>query len=99
MATERLSMRKIREILRLKWVLGKSHRDAARSLGVSPATVAGVVSRARHAMRSSVLGGSWTPGEPGVLYVGCGHLRLRWTHHMGLSRHHGNLRESPGWYG
>ncbi|HWN67232.1 MAG TPA: hypothetical protein VNM90_06305, partial [Haliangium sp.] len=26
MATERLSMATIREILRLKWVLGKSHR-------------------------------------------------------------------------
>jgi transposase len=49
MATERLSMRKTREILRLKWVLGKSHRDTARSLGVSAGAVAGAVGRAGHA--------------------------------------------------
>ena len=33
MATERLSMRKTREILRLKWELELTHREAARSLG------------------------------------------------------------------
>jgi len=31
MATERLSMRKLREILRHKWALGRSHRDVAAS--------------------------------------------------------------------
>lgn len=46
MPTERLPMRKIREILRLKWVAQRSHRDAARSLGVSPGAVAAVVGRA-----------------------------------------------------
>jgi transposase len=40
-------MRKIREILRLKWVAQRSHREAARSLGVSPGAVASVVGRAR----------------------------------------------------
>jgi transposase len=40
-------MRKIREILRLKWVALRSHREAARSLGVSPGTVGSAVSRAR----------------------------------------------------
>jgi transposase len=40
-------MRKIREILRLKWVAQRSHREAARSLGVSPGAVASAVSRAR----------------------------------------------------
>jgi hypothetical protein len=35
MATERLSMRKTREILRLKWVLGRSHREITRALGVT----------------------------------------------------------------
>jgi transposase len=45
-------MRKIREILRLKWVLGKSHRDTAKSLRVSAGTVAGAVSRARYATLS-----------------------------------------------
>jgi hypothetical protein len=47
MATERVPMRKIREILRLKWVLQRSHREAARSLGVSPGAVASAVGRAR----------------------------------------------------
>jgi transposase len=47
MATERLSMHKTREILRQKWVLGRSHREVARSLGVSFGAVAAVVSRAK----------------------------------------------------
>jgi transposase len=47
MATERLPMRKLREILRLKWVAERSHRETARSLGVSPGAVASAVSRAR----------------------------------------------------
>ena len=34
MATERLLMRHIREILRLKWTLRRSHRETARSLGI-----------------------------------------------------------------
>jgi len=46
MATERLPMRNIREVLRLKWVLRRSHREAARSLGVSPGVVASVLGRA-----------------------------------------------------
>jgi hypothetical protein len=35
MATERLSMRKTREILRHKWFLGRGYREVARSVGVS----------------------------------------------------------------
>ena len=46
MATDRLLMRNIREILRLKWTLKRSHRDTARSLGISPGAVASVMSRA-----------------------------------------------------
>jgi transposase len=42
-------MQKIREILRLKWVAGRSHREAARSLGVSAGAVAAAVGRARAA--------------------------------------------------
>ncbi len=34
---KRLSMRKIRELLRLKYELGRSHREIAASLGVSTA--------------------------------------------------------------
>jgi transposase len=49
MATERVPMQKIREILRLKWVAGRSHREAARSLGVSAGAVAAAVGRARAA--------------------------------------------------
>ena len=46
MATERLPMRHIREILRLKWGLKRSHRETARSLGISAGAVASVLSRA-----------------------------------------------------
>ena len=39
MATERLPRRKIREILRQKWVLGHRHRAIARALGIGVGTV------------------------------------------------------------
>lgn len=47
MPTERLSMRKIREIIRLKLVLKRSHRETARSLGVSLGSVGSVMARIR----------------------------------------------------
>jgi transposase len=47
MATERLLMRHVREILRLKWTLHRSHRETARSLGISAGAVASVVTRAK----------------------------------------------------
>jgi len=46
MATERLSMRKTREILRLKWVLKRSHREIKRAAGVGLATVSDTIARA-----------------------------------------------------
>ena len=46
MATERLLMRKAREILRMKLALGRTHREVARALDVSPGAVAGVLERA-----------------------------------------------------
>ena len=49
MTTERLSMRTIREILRHKWVLGRSHREVAASLGVSVGAVSAAEQRAREA--------------------------------------------------
>jgi len=52
MAPERLPMPKIREILRLKWKLGKSHRETARSLGISAGGVGTTVSRAKRAKLS-----------------------------------------------
>ena len=47
MATKRLPMRKLREILRLKWLQGRSHRQTASSLGVSAGAVASAVGRAK----------------------------------------------------
>jgi transposase len=49
MATERLSMRETREILRQKWLLGRSHRAIAASVGVSAGVVGLAMSRARAA--------------------------------------------------
>ena len=49
MANERLSMRKAREILRLKWELGRSHREVAASLGIGVGTVSMALERAREA--------------------------------------------------
>lgn len=49
MATERLSMRKTREILRHKWVLRLGYRDISNSVGVSLGGVWLVVDRAKKA--------------------------------------------------
>jgi transposase len=57
MATERLSMRSIREVPRQKWVLQKSHREVARSLGLSAGAVGGVM------VRASKLGLDWATAE------------------------------------
>jgi transposase len=49
MATERLSMRKIREILRQKWRLGCSNRAVAQSVGGSVGAIGETLRRARQA--------------------------------------------------
>lgn len=49
MATERLSMRKTKEILRQKWVLGRTHRAIATSVGVSAGAVGATLERAQAA--------------------------------------------------
>ncbi len=49
MAGKRLPMRKIREILRLKWEVGLSHRAIARSCSVGLGTVSLYLKRAREA--------------------------------------------------
>ena len=49
MATERLSMRKTREILRQRWELGRTHREIAASVGQSLGAVAMTVGRAQAA--------------------------------------------------
>lgn len=46
MPTERLSMHKAREILRQKWLLKRSHRDIAASVGVSVGVISAAASRA-----------------------------------------------------
>jgi hypothetical protein len=49
MATERLSMRHTREILRQRLTLGRSHRAIAQSLGISHGVVGTTVLRAAQA--------------------------------------------------
>jgi len=49
MATERLSRRKIREILRHKWAQRSIHLEVAASLGVSVGAVPAAEGRARAA--------------------------------------------------
>lgn len=49
MATKGLSMRKLREILRQKWVLEKSHREVVQSVGGSVGAVSSVLTRAEAA--------------------------------------------------
>jgi hypothetical protein len=49
MATERLSVRQTREILRQEWSLGRTHREVAQSLGISSGAVGTTVLRARAA--------------------------------------------------
>lgn len=49
MATERLAMRKIREVLRLRWDQKRSVRETSESLGVSTGVVSKIEARARGA--------------------------------------------------
>jgi len=49
MPAKRLSMRKIKEILRLKWVKGLSNRQIARTCGIARPTVAEYLRRATEA--------------------------------------------------
>lgn len=57
MPRERTTMRKIREILRLKWQLGRSHREVASSCGIGYGTVVELLRRAERA------GLSWATAE------------------------------------
>jgi transposase len=49
MAAERLPMRQIREILRQKWLLGRSHRQVAESLCIGLGTISLVLEKAKQA--------------------------------------------------
>ena len=55
MPAQRLAMRQVHEVLRLKWEQGLSDRKIAHSLGISRPTVAEYVRRAQAA------GLSWLP--------------------------------------
>ena len=46
MAAERFSMRQIREILRQKWLLNRTHRAICESVCVSSGAVSGLLARA-----------------------------------------------------
>ncbi|CAO0821485.1 hypothetical protein DFAR_230004 [Desulfarculales bacterium] len=48
MPTERLSMRKIKEVLRLKHEAGCGHRDIAKSCGIGRITMSRYLCRAAH---------------------------------------------------
>jgi hypothetical protein len=48
-ATERLSMRKTKEILRQKWALKQTHRAIAKNVGVSAGAVGSAIARATEA--------------------------------------------------
>lgn len=50
MPTDRLSMRKTREILRLKWLLKRSHREIQRTSGAGLGTISETATRAAAAL-------------------------------------------------
>jgi Sigma-70, region 4 len=45
MPAHRMSMRKLKEVLRLKWVCGLSHRQISRAVGISVGAVSAYAAR------------------------------------------------------
>src|SRR4051794_25992924 len=95
MPAERVSMRRVREILRLKHACGSSDRAIARSLGIARSTVALTLERLAAAGLAWPLPGAlWDRVLEGMLYAGTGTrqgLRRKgepdWTHvHRELRR-------------
>ena len=70
MPKQRLSMRKIKEILRLKHQAGLSHRQIGRSCGISHATVATYLERAEEAGVSWPLPDEWDEDQLHALLFG-----------------------------
>ncbi len=68
MPAERVAMRKVKEVLRLRWACGRSYRQIARSCGLGRATVA------EYVHRSAAAGLSW--GEVAELDEGVLERRL-----------------------
>ena len=85
MATERLSMRKAREILRLK-ELKRSHREISRALGVGVATVSEVAARAKLARLPWTTIARARPARRGVLSRGCCQRSLVQTRRVDLAQ-------------
>jgi hypothetical protein len=54
-------MQHVREILRQKLALGRNHREVAKSLGVSPSTVASVFTDARSLALDAGIPGARAP--------------------------------------
>ena len=95
MPAERVSMRRVREILRLKYECGATERAIARSIGIARSTVALTVERAAAAKLSWPLPATLTDRVlEAMLYASAGALQgLRckaepdWTHvHRELRR-------------
>ena len=63
MATPRLTMKNIREILRQKWVLKRSHREVALSTGYSLGAVSATLKRAAEAGLDAVQLADTAPNE------------------------------------
>ena len=60
MATEKLSMRKIKEVLRLHYDEGESNREIARRIQISPGSVSHYLSRAKSSGLAWPLPDDWT---------------------------------------
>jgi transposase len=78
MPAERVSMRRVREILRLKYESGATERAIARSLGIARSTVALTLDRAATAKLSWPLPTTLTDRVlEAMLYAGGGALQGR----------------------
>lgn len=58
MPAHRMSMRKLKEVLRLKWACGLSHRQISRAIGISVGAISA------YAARASTAGLDWAAVEP-----------------------------------
>jgi transposase len=61
--TERLSMRKVREVLRLRYECGRSHAEIAASIGIGETTVGGYLTRATQRQLTWAEAGAMTDAD------------------------------------
>lgn len=89
MATERLSMRQTREILRQKLFLERSHREVARSVGIGAGSVGDIVRPNRDPLRPvppqkaplqphHARERSWRSCAASAVHLRGGYFRFRW---------------------